>query len=53
MPMLRLLSDGVGDLALAIRVGVNDVPAFRHGASQSYINRKSTLARVPEAQTDR
>jgi hypothetical protein len=32
MPMLRLLSDGVGDLALAIRVGVNDIPAFRHGA---------------------
>jgi hypothetical protein len=36
MSMLRLLSDGIGDLGLEIRVGVNDVPAFRHGASQTH-----------------
>jgi hypothetical protein len=30
MSMLRLLSDGIGDLALEIREGLNDVPAFRH-----------------------
>jgi hypothetical protein len=28
--MLCLLSDGIGDLALEIREGLNDVPAFRH-----------------------
>jgi hypothetical protein len=33
MSMLRLLSDRIGDFILEIRVGVNDIPTFRHGGT--------------------